>query len=92
MENFANLAADSGAGGDGDAYVDSEDTDAIKEAKRNNPSPEEYSYTERDVMLYNLGIGAKADELQWSYENSDDFSVSRPQLDPFVVYIHTALT
>jgi len=36
--------------------------------------PEEFGYTERDVILYNLGLGAKADELQWTYENAEGFA------------------
>jgi hypothetical protein len=28
---------------------------------------------QRDVTLYNLGVGATAKELQWTYEGSDDF-------------------
>ena len=35
--------------------------------------PSEFTYTERDVILYNLGIGAEAKELKWVYENADDF-------------------
>lgn len=32
-----------------------------------------YDFAERDVILYNLGIGAKRRDLRWVYENSDDF-------------------
>lgn len=53
-----------------------QDTDAIKDAKGREPLVDEMTYTERDVMLYNLGVGAKADELQWTYENADDFMVN----------------
>ncbi|KAK8869455.1 hypothetical protein IAR55_000019 [Kwoniella newhampshirensis] len=74
MENFANVAANSEESGDVDSFEDKEDTEEVKTAKKNTPEPEEFSYTERDVLLYNLGIGAKADELQWTYENSDGFS------------------
>ncbi|CCG80937.1 Peroxisomal hydratase-dehydrogenase-epimerase [Taphrina deformans PYCC 5710] len=34
-----------------------------------------YNYTERDVVLYNLGIGAKHSELPFVYENNEDFEV-----------------
>lgn len=37
-------------------------------------APTEYSYTERDVVLYNLGVGARETELQWTYENHEDFA------------------
>ncbi|ORY22582.1 peroxisomal hydratase-dehydrogenase-epimerase [Naematelia encephala] len=76
MANFSNIAAESSeeSSSGGANYEDSEDTEEIKAAKRNAPEPEEFTYTERDVMLYNLGIGAKASELQWVYENSDGFA------------------
>ena len=72
MGNFGNVSDEEGG-----SYEDPEDTEEIKEAKKNSPDPEEYTYTERDVLLYNLGIGAKADELQWTYENADSFGVSK---------------
>lgn len=75
MANFENV---SGSGGSSSqvSYEDAEDTPEIKEAKNKQLDPDDYSYTERDVMLYNLGVGAKADELKWTYENSDGFAVS----------------
>ena len=73
------------SGGDSsssDSYEDAEDTDAIKDAKKNMPQPtEDFTYTERDVLLYNLGIGAKAADLKWVYENADGFEVSLAILD-----------
>lgn len=77
MENFANVSggADGGSDSNGD-FVDDEDTKEVKEAKQNPPQPEEFEYTERDVLLYNLGVGAKVDQLQWVYENADGFQVS----------------
>ena len=74
MGNF--LGNSDEADGESSSYEDPEDTEEIKAAKRNAPEPEEYSYKERDVMLYNLGIGAKAEELHWTYENADGFAVS----------------
>ncbi|KAI9217127.1 hypothetical protein BC828DRAFT_391945, partial [Blastocladiella britannica] len=32
-----------------------------------------HEYTERDVILYALGVGATRNDLQWVYENSDKF-------------------
>ena len=29
---------------------------------------------QRDVILYNLGVGATSDELQWTYEGDEEFS------------------
>jgi multifunctional beta-oxidation protein len=34
----------------------------------------EYKYTERDVILYNLGVGATEQELKWTFEGHDDFA------------------
>lgn len=80
MNNFENLSKSSSGGDDSDGssdnFIDSEDTKEVKEAKSNLPEPTEFNYSERDVLLYNLGVGAKADELQWVYENSDAFEVS----------------
>jgi multifunctional beta-oxidation protein len=53
-----------------------EDTDIIKEAKGRKLPPTEYVYEERDVMLYNLGIGAKASDLPLVFEGADGFKVS----------------
>lgn len=55
-------------------YVDSEDSEIVVEAKKIAIDPEEYSYTERDVILYNLGIGATEKDLQWTYEGDDQFA------------------
>jgi 3-hydroxyacyl-CoA dehydrogenase/3a,7a,12a-trihydroxy-5b-cholest-24-enoyl-CoA hydratase len=44
-------------------------------AKKHQPPPESFSYTTRDAILYALGIGAKAKNLQWSYESDEEFHV-----------------
>lgn len=38
---------------------------AIAEALGKEGSPTEYSFTDRDVILYNLGVGAKRKELKY---------------------------
>ena len=56
------------------SYDDPEDSQLVRDAKKEIPEPTEFSYTERDVILYNLGVGATEQELQWTYENHEDFA------------------
>ncbi|KAL7424311.1 hypothetical protein Q5752_001901 [Cryptotrichosporon argae] len=75
MSNFSNTSGGDGDEGSGsDEFIDAEDTEEIKAAKRTKADPEEFDYTERDVILYNLGVGAQAQELQWTFEGSDNFA------------------
>ncbi|KAL6898283.1 NAD(P)-binding protein [Trichoderma evansii] len=46
---------------------------AIAEALGKEGSPTEYSFTDRDVILYNLGVGAKRKELKYVFEGAEDF-------------------
>ena len=57
-----------------DSYVDPEDPELVVKAKRNLEAPLEYTYTEKDVILYNLGVGATERELKWTFEGDDDFA------------------
>jgi len=66
MSNFASASQESSA--DNGKL----DVEAVKKAKFETL---EFSYTERDVILYALGVGAKRTELQWVYENNENFSV-----------------
>lgn len=50
------------------------DIELVREAKRNVPEPQDYSYSERDVILYNLSVGATEQELHWTFENHEDFA------------------
>ncbi|KAF5371816.1 hypothetical protein D9615_009556 [Tricholomella constricta] len=56
------------------AFADPEDSQLVADAKKERVEPAEHSFTERDVILYNLGIGATEKELQWVYEGDDEFS------------------
>ncbi|KAF8896265.1 peroxisomal hydratase-dehydrogenase-epimerase [Infundibulicybe gibba] len=56
-------------------FSDPEDSQLVADAKNNHTQdPVPYSYTERDIILYNIGIGATEKELQWTYEGDDEFS------------------
>ncbi|KAG5810472.1 hypothetical protein H9Q74_005432 [Fusarium xylarioides] len=46
---------------------------AIKMAKIAKPQPTEMSFTDRDIILYNISIGASASQLPWVYEKHPDF-------------------
>lgn len=47
----------------------------IKKAQEARPSSLDFSYDDRDVILYNLGLGAKRTQLSLVYENADSFQV-----------------
>ncbi|ODN74569.1 hypothetical protein L202_06933 [Cryptococcus amylolentus CBS 6039] len=72
VENFENTAREASEGVE--SFEDPEDTEEIKAAKKVEPEAHEFPYQERDVILYNLGVGAKVEELQWVYENADGFT------------------
>ncbi|KAK5998372.1 Peroxisomal hydratase-dehydrogenase-epimerase [Cladobotryum mycophilum] len=48
---------------------------AIKEALTQEGEATEFAYTDRDSILYNLGIGAKRAELKYVFEGDEDFQV-----------------
>lgn len=56
-----------------DVFADPEDSQLVADAKKDKPEDHEFSYTERDVILYNLGVGATAKDLQWTYESHEEF-------------------
>lgn len=48
---------------------------AVQKAQASAGSKGAYDYNHKDVILYNLGLGAKATELKYTYENDPDFQV-----------------
>ncbi|KAF2201478.1 peroxisomal multifunctional enzyme type 2 [Delitschia confertaspora ATCC 74209] len=48
---------------------------AIESAKKAKAEGTPFEYDERDVILYNLGLGAKRTDLPLVYENNDNFQV-----------------
>lgn len=73
MNNMQNKSG--GAKGKKQGNVDQEILDNIEKAKKAKAQGTEFSYDDRDVILYNLGLGAKRTELPLVYENSDSFQV-----------------
>lgn len=69
MANSTNKSGGS-QGGDGEDYLSS-----IAQAKKAKPKGTEYSYSFRDVILYNLGLGAKRSDLPFVFEHDDNFQV-----------------
>jgi len=67
MENKANKSSD------GDERTDY--LAAIDKAKQAKSSGTEFSWDDRDVILYNMSLGAKRTELPLVYENNDNFQV-----------------
>lgn len=57
-----------------DIFTDREDSQLVADAKKDKPEDYDFSYTERDVILYNLGIGATVKDLQWTYEGHEEFA------------------
>jgi len=45
----------------------------IEKAKKAEGSGTEFKYEERDVMLYNLGVGAKKTDLSYVFEGDENF-------------------
>jgi hypothetical protein len=75
VENFANRADETGSGNkpEEEQYFDSEDSELVKDAKRLIPDAVEFEYDERDIIVYNMGVGATEKELQWVYEGDENF-------------------
>ncbi|KOS13932.1 multifunctional beta-oxidation protein [Malassezia pachydermatis] len=73
VANFGNEDEDDEAEEGGDDFIDAEDPEEVKAAKKADLEAGEYTYTERDVILYNLGIGATEKDLNFVYEQADEF-------------------
>ena len=73
MDNIRNRSGRAAAKPKGN--VNQEILDNIEKAKEKKSKGTEFCYDDRDVILYNLGIGAKHTELPLVYENSESFQV-----------------
>ncbi|KAK4180838.1 hypothetical protein QBC36DRAFT_384008 [Triangularia setosa] len=68
---MANMENKSGSGKS--ASSDNKYLQAQQEALKTESKGTEFNYTERDIMLYNLGIGAKRTDLRYVFEGAEDF-------------------
>ncbi|KAF9904505.1 hypothetical protein BX616_001272, partial [Lobosporangium transversale] len=73
MANFENTASDSGAGSGSTKVLSDDGKVNVDAAKALKFEPDVFTYTERDVILYNLGIGATRKDLHLVYENNESF-------------------
>lgn len=62
-------------GGDDEEEEGDEDEDDDEEEEEETSKSDAFKYTHRDVIVYNLGLGAKATELKYTYEGASDFQV-----------------
>lgn len=74
MGNIGNDGED-GEGADGEAedFTDPEDSQVVADAKKQPIEDYEFTFTERDIILYNLGIGATEEQRQYTFEGDDEF-------------------
>ena len=73
MNNMQNRSK--GENGDATGNTDTGILDNIEKAKGMKAEGSNFKYDDRDVILYNLGVGAKRTELPLIYEGSDSFQV-----------------
>ncbi|EIN03743.1 multifunctional beta-oxidation protein [Punctularia strigosozonata HHB-11173 SS5] len=74
VDNFSNTAEGDSGSSEDIPYADPEDSELVLKAKKEVTEKVDYTYTERDVILYNLGVGATEQELHWTYEGDENFS------------------
>jgi multifunctional beta-oxidation protein len=58
-----------------ETYADPEDSEVVATAKKAVPPAMEYTFAEKDCILYNLGIGAHEKQLKYVYEADENFQV-----------------
>lgn len=72
----SSMAILSAVEGDDEDDEDEEDEDEEDDDENPDKMPDPiFSWNDRDVLLYNLAVGATRKELQYTYENSSDFQV-----------------
>ncbi|PKI84989.1 hypothetical protein MVES1_000810 [Malassezia vespertilionis] len=77
-ESLGDIVANFGAEDEDDVeasneWDDPEDPELVRKAKNMPVETSEFAYSARDVILYNLGIGATVKDLDFVYEQDDEF-------------------
>ena len=67
MQNFGNRKAGKPADANNETLAN------IEQAMKATPVGSTYTYDDKDVILYNLGLGAKRTDLNWVFEGADNF-------------------
>lgn len=70
MENMNNKASGAAKAG---GHAEQQILDAINAAKDMKAEGTKFDYTDRDVILYNVSLGAKRTQLPLVYENDENF-------------------
>ncbi|OKL61771.1 Peroxisomal hydratase-dehydrogenase-epimerase [Talaromyces atroroseus] len=70
---MANMGNKSGSQEEAPSGADKEILDNIEKAKKLSAEGTSFDYSDRDVILYNISLGAKRTDLPLVYENSDNF-------------------
>ncbi|KAK3353638.1 hypothetical protein B0T25DRAFT_545058 [Lasiosphaeria hispida] len=70
MANMENKSGSGKSTAGGNQYLE-----AIQKALKAEAKGTEFTFTERDVMLYNLGVGAKRTDLRYVFEGAEEFQV-----------------
>lgn len=72
----SSMAILSAVGGDDDDDDDEDDEDEEDEDDEEDEAGSDiYTYSDKEVILYNIAVGAKSNELKYVYENDSDFQV-----------------
>ncbi|KAI5959470.1 FOX2 [Candida pseudojiufengensis] len=74
----SSMAILSAVGGDDDDEDEEEEDEGDEEDEEEEPEEEDdpvWKFNDRDVILYNIALGATTKQLQYVYENDSDFQV-----------------
>lgn len=71
MENMHNRKS----GGKAKGGVNKEILEKIEKAKNTKASETAYEFDDKEVILYNLSLGAKRTDLKWVFEGDEKFEV-----------------